>query len=1107
MNESDRIEAGIAALEAQREQLGDAVVDTALESLREKLTALQGREQAQQLKQVSVLFADIVGSTSLSRSLDPEEVHIIVNGAMERFTAIVKIHRGRVLQYAGDSALAVFGADVAHEDDAERAVLAGLDLISEAARLGEEVRLRHGHDGFGLRVGIHTGPVLLGGGVDGEGSIRGFAVNIAARMEQSAPVGRLRISQDTYRHVRGVFDVEQQPPLEIKGGEGPMATYLVIGTKPRAFRVARRGIDGVETRMVGRDADLAQLGSMFERATKDGVLACITLVADAGLGKSRLMFEFEHWIDMRPEEILLFQGRGQPQGINQPYAVLRDMLYWRFEIRDSDTFNEVHQKLIAALGPILGTRGEEQTALLGQLIGLDYHASPYVVGILHDGKQVRDRAFHAIAQYFRLLWDAKKAPIVMLLDDLHWADSGSLDLIDYLIRTCPDLPMLVLCGARPVLYERRPHWGNGQRQHTRIDLPPLPRRDSRELAEALLSRVEAPPPMLLDLITAGAEGNPFYMEELTQMLIDDGALVTGPDRWHVVPEKLLRVHLPATLTGVLQARLDSLPPQDKGALQLASVIGHVFWDAALAHLSQDAVQAVPRLVQRDLTQARDTTSFDGTREYVFKHHALHQVTYDSILKRQRREQHRLTGEWISGRSGERINEFSSLIADHYERAGETFRASGYWHQAAEHALQRFALDSALAYAERGLATSDPTDLPRRYALTLVRFEAHARTQARDLQATELDELERLATSLNDDLKRSQAAERRAAFLITGGDYAASLPAAQQALAWSAGRDAGLEARAQNAMTLAMARLGRYDVAKKHAHFGLALAQAGADATAHANLLQNMGLILIETGDSVGAAGFFEQALVVCRKTGDRFSECRALNGLADTCRSLGDYAAARTQMLELICLCQDVGIRIFEGYGHLNLALVLVHLGEPQLALEHAGKARAILNEGGDRWAEGSSRVNAGHARLALGQLNDARMEYEAARTVFDSLDGPHMALEPMAGLAAVALAEGNAASALVHVEEILARLANGASLDGTDEPLRVRLSCFHTLRATQDPRAHAVLALAHEEIMARADKIKHPAARSAFLLGTSSHREIVEAWTASGTAAIPAGV
>lgn len=1093
MSEFDQVQAGIAALESQRSQLGDTVVDIAIASLRAKLASINLNESDQQLRQVTVLFVDIVGSTSLVEHLDPEDVHSIVDGALESFTRIVKVWGGSVLQYAGDSALAAFGAETAQEDDAERAVHAGLNIVFETRRIADEVRQRFGQADFNVRVGIHTGPVLLGGGVDRGSSIRGLTVHVAARMEQSAPAGRVRISQDTYRHIRGIFEVEAQAPLDIKGLEAPVATYLVLRANSNEFRDARRGVEGVETPMVGRDAEFSSVTRAYENAVESREAASIILVAEAGLGKSRLMSEFKGWAALRPEPPLVFQGRAHPQGLNQPYGLLRNMLCRRFEIQDSDDFVEASGKLLEALRQVLGERSEEQSALVGQLIGMDYRDSPYVAGIWQDGKQIRDRAFHALSQYFRGLCPDGGA-LVLLLDDLHSADTGSLNFIDHLIGVCADIPVFVLSAARPSLYEDRPLWGSGQRQHRRVELQPLLKQDSLELAESLLSRIGDAPPMLRDLLTGAAEGNPFYMEELLQMLIDDGVVVLDVDRWSVVPDKLLRVRLPPTLTGVLQARLDALPPRERAALQPASVVGYVFWDEALSQLDVDAVQALPALARKDLTHLRGTTAFEGTCERVFKHHALHQVTYESVLKRQRREQHRSTAGWLVRRSRGRVTEFASLIADHYERANESSLCVQYRLMAAEHALQRFALDAAIAQAERGLALSDVSDLPSRYAFTMVRCEAHARQQAREAQATALDQLEGLAEALDDNLKRSQAAERRAAYLINGGEYAASLPVAQQSLAWATGSDLSTEARAQNAMTLAMARLGRYSEAKAHAEAGLALARQVADRPAEANLLQNMGLVLTETGDSVGAAVSFEAALKLCKATGDKFGECRVVNNLADMCRSLGDYATARKQMLELIRLCQEVGIRIFEGYAHLNLALVTVHLGDPSSALEHAGLAKALLDAAGDRWAASSSRVNAGHAHLALGNFDAARMEYRAACESFEVLDGRHMALEPIAGLAAVEFADGQVEAAMAHVETILSRLDAGSSLDGTDEPLRIRLTCYRVLQATQDARAPALLNEAYSELQSRAAKIDNAMARDRFLNGISHHKAILVA-------------
>ena len=257
--EREQLEITIRGLGTQRALLGDALVDAALQQLRGRLAALgaDGAEaqSAQTLRQVTILFLDVVGSTKLSQRLDPEETQLLLDGALERFAAVVGAHGGKILKVAGDSMLAGFGADQAKEDDAERAVRCGLALLETAGRYAAEIKGRYADTAFAIRVGAHTGGVLLGGGPDGDSSIRGSAVNVAARMEQSAPPGRFRISHDTYAHVRGVFDVEPQPPLTVKGIDTPVVTYLVERLKPRAFRVRTRGIEGVETRMIGREAE------------------------------------------------------------------------------------------------------------------------------------------------------------------------------------------------------------------------------------------------------------------------------------------------------------------------------------------------------------------------------------------------------------------------------------------------------------------------------------------------------------------------------------------------------------------------------------------------------------------------------------------------------------------------------------------------------------------------------------------------------------------------------------------------------------------------------------------------------------------------------------
>ena len=386
-SEREQLEAVIEGLESQRGLLGDAFVDAGLAPLCARLAALvevqASPTPSQTLKQVNILFLDIVGSTLLSQHLDPEEIHAVMDGSLTRCTAIVEAHHGKVLQYAGDNLLAVFGADEAREDDAERAVRCGLALLAEGCALGTEVKRQHGHEGFDVRVGVHTGGVLLGGGVDAEGSIRGIAVNIAARMEQTAPAGALRISHDTYRHVRGVFEVEAQDRIAVKGVDEPIATYLVRRAKPRAFRIASRGIEGVETRMIGRDGELAALQRAFLRLFVERRPALVAVVGEAGLGKSRLLHEFEAWSEARPEAFYIFQGRANPLTENQPYGLLRDIIARRLQIGDGDSVDAAKRKIDDGLVPLFGAvegadMAEAHAHLLGHLIGLDFSDSRHI---------------------------------------------------------------------------------------------------------------------------------------------------------------------------------------------------------------------------------------------------------------------------------------------------------------------------------------------------------------------------------------------------------------------------------------------------------------------------------------------------------------------------------------------------------------------------------------------------------------------------------------------------------------------------------------------------------------------------------------------------------
>jgi len=1094
--ERQQLEETIAALGAQRAVLGDAVVAMAIAPLQERLTALRARAQGeQQLKTVSILFMDVVGSTQLSEHLDPEDVHAVMDAALERLSALVRVYRGRVLKYAGDSLLAAFGAEQALEGDAERAVRAGLAILEEAPRLAAEIRAAYGLRDFNLRVGINTGRVLLGGGVDAESSIRGTPVNIAARMEQTAPPGGLRISHDTYRHVRGVFDVEAQAPIEIKGITGPVRSYLVLRAKPRAFRVANRGVDGIDSPMVGRDAELARIAEIFQRMRDESSLALVTVVGEPGIGKSRLGFEFTHWLELLSEPVRFFQGRPHQYGNNVTFGLLRDLLAWRFEILESDSQAAAQAKLAQGFGQVLGERAPEYTALIGQMIGFDYASDPHIAAIASEGKQIRDRAFHALAEYFRLLNRQDGAPIVLLIDDLHWADDGSLEFVHHLTQACRDLPILVLGLTRPMRYENRPLWDSGQRNHQRIDLAPLTKRGTRELVETLLRKLETVPAALRDLLASSAEGNPYFVEELVGMLIDDGVIITTEEPWRVVGDKLLQVNVPTTLTGVLQARIDSLPAPEKAALQQASVIGSVFWDEALRRIAPTAGEVLESLMLRELIHGRETSAFEGTREFVFKHHMLHQVTYQSVLKGPRREQHRLAADWLVERSGDRASEYFGMIADHYEKAGDATNVVIYLRKAGEDAARSFVNHAALDYLGRALALTPPDDAATRFSLLETRRGIYSNTGRRSEQAEDVAALEQVAEELDDDGFRARAAGMRAAFALLVGDYPGVAVAAARAVAWA--EDAGDRAAALSARinwARALQFQGDYAAAQAQIEESLVLARKVGDRKIEATALGQLGILATHHGRFGIGRDYYRQALGVARAIGHRVLESGMINNLGETEQLLGNYEAALEQFQAGRRLCAEIGQRLADSYLLCNMALSAFRRGDAAGAISWATQAMQLAQELQDRDLEAVLRCIHGHAHAARGEWDDASACYQAALALFREIGRANMPSEPIAGLARVALARGDVAGAMATIAEVVAHFDGGGSADGTEDPLWIYLTCHDVLAAAGSPRGGEFLERSHRLLSERAEPLD-AAERATFLGNVPSHRAIVAAW------------
>jgi class 3 adenylate cyclase/tetratricopeptide (TPR) repeat protein len=659
MADPDQLRRAIAAQEQLRGTLPDDVVDATIAALRAQLPPTEGRRT-----QVTVLFADVSGFTALSETRDAEVVMDLMNALWARLDAVVVDHGGRVDKHIGDALMAVWGTDGTREDDPERAVRTALRLQEALV----DFRDSCGHE-VAMRVGVNTGPALVGAvGTTAERTVIGDTVNVASRLEHAAPVGGVLIAHDTYRHVRGLFKVESLGPLAVKGKQDSVPAYVVHGARPRAFPIATRGVAGIETRTIGRDAELATLQRAYRETVATGAARIVTVVGEAGIGKSRLLWELDNWLELLPENVYYFAGRAYANRTRSPFALMRSVLTTRFDIIDSDDAPTVRAKVRAGFADVLDERDAD---LVAHWVGLD-------TGRGDAGHRLAGSAdLPTVARAHLVAWFRTRAadrPVVMLLEDLHWADDESLELLTHLVEQVGDAPLLLVGATRPELLHR----GTWPADHT-VRLDVLSRDTTTALVREVLQRADDVPEELVQLISRRADGNAFFVEELVSMLIDEGVVVTdgGDDRWRIDVDRLDVERIPATLTAVLLARLDGLAPEQRRALQHAAVVGRIFWDAAVAALdpSDDVLSALAKTGERDFVHAREPSSFATASEYAFKHALLRDVTYETVLLRDRAPLHRAAAQWIESVAGDRIGEFRELIADHYLRADEPARAA------------------------------------------------------------------------------------------------------------------------------------------------------------------------------------------------------------------------------------------------------------------------------------------------------------------------------------------------------------------------------------------------------------------------------------------------
>ncbi len=1102
MEERERLEQTISALEAQRAMLGDVVVDTALAPLREKLAALtmsSALDLTGERKRVTILLADVKGSTDLAERLSIETWVEVMNHLLKLLSAEIYRYGGEVNQYRGDGLLAFFGVATAHEDDPERAILAALAMQEVVRPYAAELAEREGVE-LWVRVGINTGEVIVTRVGDwrqhSEDTAMGRAVALAARMETSAEPGGVLVTETTYRLARTQFEWKSLGALSVKGIHEPVMVYRPLRHRPAPGK--SRGIPGLVAPLVGRQTELCALQTTVERL-RAGAGGIAILVGEAGLGKSRMVAELRQWggrfTDWLPDvnlavasdaapPIRWIEGRCVSYGVSSAYMlwldVLRELLELSVDLSPEGMQDGLAQKLAALcpenaaqMAPVIESLLMQPFERVGRASQWEGRAASESLppSTYQEGESLQAGIFDTVEQV--LAAAAGHGPLIIACEDLHWADPTSLELLTRLFPLTQRAPLLLICILRPEPQPICAQLREAAAPYHPLDLTlaPLSSAESLTLVTHLL-RVKGLPPQFWERILGYSEGNPFYIEELLRALMDGGSLVydEGGGYWRVVQDAAVLM-IPDTLHGVLMARIDRLPSRTRRVLQLAAVIGRIFAYRVLEALlaAQPGVEGgagesleahLSLLEQTTLLRERPAKAEFGPgaeRTYIFKHYLTQQAAYYSLLERERRVIHQQVAEVLKQLHPRQLFDLAELLAYHWECAGEPGRAVPHLLRAADKSASRFAGTEALDYLQRAARAAHAAQLTLAEADVHVRFNYIYRRQ---------------------------------------GDYAAARTHLEQALSIYQGF--GNQRRVGEILTelgVLLRRQGYYGEAARYFEQTLQISRLVGNRHGEVAALNHLGTIERTLGRYAAARHYFEQALYLSRLLHNGWEEGAALNNLGSVQRHLGDAAGAQSYFSQALALYRQLHDRVGEGVTLAALAALAHTWGDDAAALEYAQPALSIADEIGDRSQQGYVLTVLGGAFVGLGQWQQAKKVYGEAMTLRRKLGEHHLALESLAGLAAVALLQDDLTQARRWVNEILAAQSENPAFYGADDPFQVYLTCYEVLQRAHDARADAVLAETYRHLQEQAGQLPDEAQRRAFLEKTPVHGKIVQVW------------
>ncbi len=908
-------------------------------------------------KVVTIMFADLTGSTPMAERLDPEQMRSVMARFFEAMAQVVGRFEGSVERFIGDEVKAVFGVPAAHEDDPERAVRAALAMHERLNNLNGELPASLGR-ALQMHIGINTGEVVVSRQATekGEFTVTGDAVHVAARLRSAAGPGMTVVGERTYRDTARVAEYRPLPPLALKGKALPVKAWELTGVRPET---APRGLVGLRAPMIGREEEFALVRGLLQRVIREQRPYLVTILGMPGVGKTRLFEELQASL---PPSVSVRHGRSLPYGSTSLWAV-GEIVRSDCGILRSDPVPVLTQKLQQRIDDLLGEeRGTgEARQIMAQLArvlavrGLEPDAA-------REGS--REDLFWALRRYLERL--ASRDPLILAFEDLHWGDTELLDFVEYLAQWATGASFLILCLTRPELLEMRPGWGGGKRNYTSLSLEPLTDDDTRRLLQELL-RTEALPDAVANAVSV-AEGNPFFVEEILRMLIDSGVLQRTDGRWEMAGA--LNLTVPDTIQGVVTARLDRLGREEKSVLQDASVLGKDFWTGALAHLTGTREPALATVLQtlqaRDFLIEHERSKLAGQREFTFKHIVIRDVAYAMVPKSKRSEKHRAYGDWLEHSLGERLEEYAELPAHHWLQAARLAREIGLpeqWTDAAPKAMRCalmagrkaarvYANDQALTHFQTARALAEELGAePERIAAIEGLADVHA-LQARWEEASPLYQEALDYHQRQGDAVRQARMQSRIASTFSGVfDFRQALPHIQAAMdTLQAEKEENELASVYIQMGRAQTYLGDFREGERFAREGLRLAEQQGLTMHIAEGHWHLAWINTLLGRAEAEADF-EKGIKIAEESGDLGRAIPAFTAKCYYHGIRGEYSKAFEIIERGLGIAEDVGNRSRMAMCHSLLGWLHFRTGDWEAAVASWQRYLA-MSEAFPQWRE-----------------------------------------------------------------------------------------------------------------------------------------------------------